>query len=191
MLFRGTLVTLVATFSLVLLPAVGAHAADVSGSCPGADAHARDTTLKKQRAAVLCLLNGERSTRGLGTLSSCRSLARAASKQSRSMIRHGYFGHQRPGGPDFAERIKLSGYASGAGGFEAAENIAWGAGERSTPAAIVASWMASSDHRHNVLAADFKQIGIGIARGVPDGSHGTPGELTDAMVVTADFGTRL
>ena len=155
--------TLVAVFLVPLLasPSLGAHS--TASSCPGAYAHPNQTTLKQARAAVRCLLNEERASRGLQALRRSTCLTRAASKQSRSMIRHGYFAHQRPGGPDFAERIKRSGYAAGSRGFEAAENIAWGAGARSTPAAIVDSWMDSPDHRHNVLDGHFEQIGVGIA----------------------------
>lgn len=190
MLVRGIFVTLVAVFLPALLAPTSFGAQGISASsCPGANAHPNQTTLKKARASVRCLINEQRANRGLRSLKRSRALTRAASKQSRSMIRHSYFAHERPGGPNFAERIKRSGYAAGAGGFEAAENIAWGAGARSTPTAIVDSWMASPEHRHNLLSTRFKQIGVGIARGIPDGTANGD-ELADAMVVTTDFGTR-
>jgi uncharacterized protein YkwD len=190
---RGILVTFVAVFLPALLASPSPGAQQAATNCAGAYARPNQTSLKDARAAVRCLLNEERASRGLAPLARSKALTKAASKQSRSMVRHRYFAHQRPGGPDFAERIRRSGYAAGAGGFEAAENIAWGAGARSTPAAIVASWMGSSDHRHNILHRRFEQVGVGIARGAPNGnrSRSGGGRLADAMVVTTDFGARL
>ena len=36
-----------------------------------------------------------------------------------------------------------------------------------TPTAIVAAWMASPDHRANILNRDFRDTGIGIVAQVP------------------------
>jgi uncharacterized protein YkwD len=35
--------------------------------------------------------------------------------------------------------------------WHVAENIAWGTGPNSTPRSIVADWMASPEHRANIL----------------------------------------
>jgi uncharacterized protein YkwD len=159
-------------------------------ACPYANTSPSKTSLRHERAAVLCLLNEERTARGLSALTRSGKLARAASRHSRSMVRHGYFDHQRPGGPGFAERIQRSGYASGARRWEVGENLAWATGNNATPAAIVTGWMRSGDHRHNVLDSGFDQVGLGIARGTPTGSPRPRGRLSNAMVVTADFGSR-
>ena len=42
------------------------------------------------------------------------------------------------------------------------ENIAVGVLQLSTPAAIVAGWMRSPEHRANILNPDFRDSGIGI-----------------------------
>jgi len=159
-----------------------------SSACAGSSMHPAQTSLKVERGAILCLVNAERTRRGLGPLRRSRLLGRSASGHSHSMIRNGYFGHDGPGG-GFVERIRRSGYANGSGSWQVGENLAWGAGERGTPEAIVASWMKSAQHRQNILEREFDHLGLGIARGAPDGS-GSSGSLSDSMVVTADFGGR-
>jgi uncharacterized protein YkwD len=47
------------------------------------------------------------------------------------------------------------------------ENLAWGAGNRAAPRAIVSAWTQSAGHRRNILQPRFRLIGIGIADGVP------------------------
>jgi uncharacterized protein YkwD len=64
-----------------------------------------------------------------------------------------------------------------------AENLAWGAGSRGTPAAIVQAWLASPHHRANLLLPRFRHIGIGSA-------HGSFAGYSDAMVVTVDLSGR-
>ena len=38
---------------------------------------------------------------------------------------------------------------------------------RVTPGGVVDAWMHSPPHRHNILSGKFREIGIGVARGVP------------------------
>jgi uncharacterized protein YkwD len=54
----------------------------------------------------------------------------------------------------------------------------------STPAAIVAAWMASDGHREIILTPDMKDVDIGVRRGKP-GNAGAA-----AATYTADFGYR-
>jgi uncharacterized protein YkwD len=60
------------------------------------------------------------------------------------------------------------------------ENLAWGNGPYASAGAIIAEWLASPEHRANLLGAAFSRIGIGLARGTFLGTG-------DATVVTADF----
>ncbi|MFD1271227.1 CAP domain-containing protein [Streptomyces kaempferi] len=52
------------------------------------------------------------------------------------------------------------------------ENVAYG---YSTSAAVMAAWMSSPGHRHNILTCGFREIGVGLAQ---------PGSYW-----TQDFGT--
>ena len=47
------------------------------------------------------------------------------------------------------------------------ENLAWGTYQLSTPQAIVAAWIASPGHLANILEAQYRETGIGIAPAVP------------------------
>lgn len=57
----------------------------------------------------------------------------------------------------------------------AAENLAAG---QSTPAEVILGWMNSPGHRANLLAAQAREAGFGVARGVD-------GRLYWAMVAAA------
>jgi uncharacterized protein YkwD len=159
----------------LLTAAPSAHAAT---RCAGADSKPSATPLSTVERATLCLLNDERSRRGLPALDSNRRLHSAAVAHSRDMARRDYFAHNTLGGSDWGTRIRRYGYSGGLIG----ENIAWGAGSLSTPRSIVRAWMRSSGHRANILRRRFDEVGIGIARGAP-----VP-RVRDAAVYTADFG---
>jgi hypothetical protein len=47
------------------------------------------------------------------------------------------------------------------------ENLAWGSGALSTPQAIVNGWMNSPGHRANILANDYKDVGLSACNGSP------------------------
>ena len=65
-------------------------------------------------------------------------------------------------------------------GSVAGENLAWGTGSRGTPSGIVACWLASPEHRANLLRPSFVRVGVGDLRSSFLGHRG-------AQVVTADF----
>jgi uncharacterized protein YkwD len=62
----------------------------------------------------------------------------------------------------------------------AGENLAWGTGARGTAQGIVAAWLASPEHRANLLRPSFTRVGISDLVGSFRGHSG-------AHVVTADF----
>jgi uncharacterized protein YkwD len=157
---------------------------------PGQSSAARHSTAAPVRSAalegsLLHLLNQQRAKRGLRALRRSTALDRAAGWQSRDMVNRRYFDHKRPGGPSLSQRIRRSGYLSGARGWSLGENIAWGEGSYSTPRSLVSAWMESSGHRANILRRRYEHIGIGIASGTPEGRGGG-----EAVTVTTDFGAR-
>jgi uncharacterized protein YkwD len=119
-------------------------------SCPGAGAAASPGTLAAMRTAVLCLVNHQRTSRGLPALREDPRLDRSAQIWSGEMVASGQFTH----GADFAARITDTGFDWS----QAGENIATGF---PTPAAVVAGWMASPGHCRNILDPNFSAIGIG------------------------------
>jgi uncharacterized protein YkwD len=130
--------------------------------------------LRKVRRATLCLLNRERTSRDLVALRGNRKLRRAATRYARQMVAQDFFAHVSPTGSTFIERIRATDYLDNANGYDVGENLAWGGGSQSTPREIVASWMLSQGHRANILKPAYREIGVGIALGVPlvDGGSG-------------------
>jgi uncharacterized protein YkwD len=59
-------------------------------------------------------------------------------------------------------------------------NFSWGIGPFALTATIVREWLASPEHRANLLHAGWTRIGIGVSSGTFLGNTG-------ASIVTADF----
>jgi uncharacterized protein YkwD len=164
------------------LPA--AASADSPSNCADADLSPSVTALPQIESATFCLLNAERRSRGLTALRVNGRLRNAAVAHSRDMVANHYFAHedQSGGGPE--DRIAHAGYLPRYGPWVIGENIAWGTDYLATPREIVRAWMNSTPHRHNILYSDFREIGIGVAIGVPDPSLG------DGATYSTEFGAK-
>ena len=120
---------------------------------------------------LLQAVNAARRAHGLGTLQVDARLQRAARSHSLDMLRRGYFAHG-----DFPGRMtafQVRGPVEG-------ENLAWGNGPYGRAGAMVREWLASPEHRANLLRPGFSRIGIGLVRGMFLGNAG-------ATVATVDF----
>jgi uncharacterized protein YkwD len=124
--------------------------------------------------SLLRAVNQTRTAHGLRPLRLDASLVRAARSHSLEMLRADVFTHG-----DFHGRM----LAFHVVGPTAGENLAWGNGSYAQSASIIAEWLASPEHRANLLRPGWTRIGIGIARGTFQGNGG-------ASVVTADFAGR-
>jgi uncharacterized protein YkwD len=131
-------------------------------------------------ATMLRLVNHARTSRGLHAVRIVSSLDKAALLHSRDMVGHDYFSHSSRGGATLAARARSAGYPSGSA---LGEVIAYGSSFRGTPASIFKSWMRSSPHRQVILAARWRDVGIGCARGTYRGCSGV-------VMYTVDFGRR-
>lgn len=162
-----------------------AFAPDASASplCAHASATANRASNDQLVRSTLCLLNAERRRHGLRRLRVSTRLSRAARAHSRDMVRRDYFSHTSLSGATFLDRIRRTGYLSGAFSWMVAENLAWGSGSLSSPARTVRAWMHSPGHRRNILTGRFVHVGIGIARGAPAAVGSRP-----AATYTTDFG---
>lgn len=137
-------------------------------ACPGQDVMPTAATLTAAREATLCLVNRERTTRGLGALRPVGSLTALAAAYARRMAREDFFDHTAPNGATFLTRIQATSYLSGpTRSWSVGENLAWGTGRLATPESIVAAWMKSPGHRHNILTPGFDELGLGVAAGAP------------------------
>jgi uncharacterized protein YkwD len=127
--------------------------------------------LTRAEARLLGDLNRVRAAHGLAPLRYDPRLQRAARNHSREMLvtqifEHGAFGARMV---QFDVRGSLTG-----------ENLAWGNGSFGTASSIMRAWLASPEHRANLLRPGFRRIGIGDLVGLFRGYSG-------AHVVTADF----
>jgi uncharacterized protein YkwD len=127
--------------------------------------------LTKAEKSLLRQMNRVRTQHGLRALRPDGHLERAARFHSRQMLGADSFAHGA-----FAARMAEFAVA----GRIAGENLAWGTGSRSNARAIVAAWLASPEHRANLLQPSFTRVGVGDLVGAFQGYAG-------AHVVTADF----
>lgn len=179
--YRLAIATL-ACLAFALLPA--ASSADAPSDCAGADLAPNAVDMPQVESATLCLLNAERTSRGLTALRANGRLRNAAVIHSRDMVSGHYFSHEDLSGGGPEDRIGQAGYLPRFGPWVIGENIAWGTDNLATPRAIVRAWMNSMPHRRNILYSDFRDIGVGIALGVPDPSLG------DGATYSTEFGAR-
>jgi uncharacterized protein YkwD len=146
--------------------------------------HSRGSVLRTQRR-LLCLMNRARARFGLPPLHTNRCLHRVASRHAHDMVNRHYFAHITPNGWDPGQRARASGYVPRAAAWIVGENIAWGVAGDARPSWVMRAWMHSPPHRHNILNRHFRDVGIGVARGVPVGSFaGIPLRAT----FTVEFG---
>jgi uncharacterized protein YkwD len=135
-----------------------------NGACTETQLRPSGANLALVRAATLCLVNRERTSRGEKALKNDRPLQRAAQGHSQSMAAGDYFDHDGQAGDTPLSRMRAAGYIfSSHLGYEVGENIGWGTLWLASPKAIVAGWMASPEHRANILEATFRETGIGVS----------------------------
>lgn len=116
-------------------------------------------------ADLFAEVNAVRAQHHLIPLERSPALDQVARGHSNDMARRNYMSHENPEGSNPVDRIQrgiVSGFTL------AAENL--GKTNRSDPnTEIIRSWLASPEHRRNLLAPPFNTTGIGIAR-ANDGS---------------------
>jgi uncharacterized protein YkwD len=162
-----------------------------NASCPNADIAPDAGNVGEVAAATLCLLNAERTSRGLAALQVDKSLERAALGHAREMVVYTYFSHIGRNGSQLADRVRATGYLRSAD-WIIGENLAWGSGDMGAPSTIVGAWMRSSGHRDNILRAGYREIGLGVVAGNPaSGSGGaTYASEFGAVRITDQAGVR-
>ena len=163
---------------LLLAAAALAPATASAADCPGADQ--RPSSGADLRAATVCLINNERTSRNLAPLAPNAKLDAAALGWSTRMVAEGFFAHESADS-ELSDRVTATGYLP-ALKWRIGENLAWGEQDQSTPIEIVKDWMGSAGHRANILDPNFRDIGIGIVLGRPGAPTG------DAATYTTDFG---
>jgi uncharacterized protein YkwD len=105
---------------------------------------------------VIDLTNAERKKKDLPPLKFNQVLCEVARAHSANMVKQAKVEHKLDGKSPY-DRIKAAGYRY----MVAGENLARA---DVTVEEVMAAWMASKDHRDNILDAEFTEIGIGLVR---------------------------
>ena len=156
---------------VVLLVAPSLAAAQGTG-CHFTRSAATAAPEPNMRSALRCLVNVERARHGLPMLHSSQELNIAADGHGADMVARRYFAHVSPEGASVADRARAAGYLGGSNDWALGEDIGWGTGSESTPESIFQAFMNSPPHRRVILDRDFREIGVGVAAGVPVSATG-------------------
>jgi uncharacterized protein YkwD len=155
-----------------------------AGHCENAQVPGAQLKPRLGAKAVRCLIDKERRERGLNELDAQNALKEAAKRHTEQMLSIGCFAHLCPGEADLVGRVTSAGYLPCTCTWSVGENLAWGLGVHSSPAAIVAAWMASPPHRAMILTGSMRDVNVGVRPGKPDNRDAA------AATYTADFGYR-
>src|SRR5262245_33746664 len=134
---------------------------------------------------MVARINAMRTARGLRPLRVSRGLTAAATYHTRQMGQLGFFEHESVNGAPFWRRIARF-YPAGRGSWSVGENIFWESPDTSA-ASAVREWMQSPPHRQNLLAREWRDIGLSAEHFAT--APGTFGGRS-VTIVTADFGVR-
>jgi Cysteine-rich secretory protein family len=113
-------------------------------------------------AVVVDLTNAERANLALPTLTRNLVLDQAATLKAQDMAKNSYFSHDSPTGVTPWHWFKEAGYPF----VHAGENLAVYFSDSSE---VVDAWMNSPTHRANIVGNQYREIGVGVARGTYDG----------------------
>src|SRR5258708_5603085 len=148
-LLRCLAVVAVLATATALLPAQARPAGNVGGAA----------SLASLQVGVLAKLNQIRFAHRLAPLKLNTSLSAAARQHSAEMLADGYFAHESADGSAFWKRIQRF-YPSGPYGYwSVGENLLWASGNLDATSALKL-WLASPEHRANILDPRWRQIGV-------------------------------
>ena len=169
--------TIVVALLLVLIAAPAAFAGRST---------AQVTEVRALDSSVLTQLNAIRVAHGLVPLKLNSQLTTAAEDHSSQMLADGYFAHNSFDGTPFWKRLTSYYSAAPHGVWSVGENLLWSSPDVDAVKALQL-WMASPEHRQNILTARWREIGIAAIHA--DSAPGTYGGRP-VTVITTDFGVR-
>ncbi len=123
---------------------------------------------------LLLLTNQFRQQNGLPPLQLNQNLSEAALNKANNMFAEDYWAHDSPDGKTPWDFIKAAGYNY----VYAGENLARGF---TTAQSVVDAWMASPEHRANILSPNYTNVGYAVETGKLTGE--------DTVLVVEMFGS--
>ncbi|HET9946567.1 MAG TPA: CAP domain-containing protein, partial [Patescibacteria group bacterium] len=115
---------------------------------------------------LLLFTNQQRLQNHLGPLVLDSQLSQAAAGKASDMFANNYWAHVSPSGKTPWDFIRGAGYTY----IYAGENLARG---YNTASDAVNAWMASPDHRANILSPNYNDVGFAVAQGSLTGDSNT------------------
>lgn len=169
------LISLLAALVAVVVPSTAAPASDQAQG-----------SLTSLESGVLQQLNKIRASHHLTLLKESVRLDGAADAHSREMGADGYFEHTSFDGTAFWKRIDHWYGSDGYTSWSVGENLLWSSPGVDSVAALKL-WMASPEHRANILKETWREIGISAVHvdNAPGAYHDLP-----VTIITTDFGAR-
>jgi len=129
---------------------------------------------------LLILTNQKRQESGASPLSLSDKLSLAATYKAKDMFSENYWAHNSPSGRTPWVFIKDVGYAY----VYAGENLARGFNSSDD---VVKAWMASPDHRENMLSKNYSDVGFAVLKGKLSGEETV---LIVEMLGSTNFATK-
>ena len=169
MVVAGTLTAIV--FGLAAPSGAAPQASDssalaaVASSCAGATTAGGDEHSRLE--AMYCGINIVRHAYGLPYVRGNVPLNRSSVLKADAVRRCGFT--HTPCGMSFSRTFQAAGYLP-ARAF--GENLAWGQGELGSPLRTLQLWLNSPPHRRNLLARNWRDLGIAYERGHMFGRDG-------------------
>jgi uncharacterized protein YkwD len=157
-----------------------------AGASPEGNGNRALSSRSALERSIVGEINALRSDHGLRPLVVSRSLAMAARSHSHDMARAGYFTHESRDGQPFYERVRRYYGSAGYRMWRTGENLLWASPDVGA-ARAVEMWIQSPSHRHILLTAAWREIGLSAVHTV-SGPRVFDG--LEVTIVTADFGVR-
>ena len=110
--------------------------------------------------------NRERSKNDLKALTVDERLSKAASLKANDMFKQQYWAHSAPDGTTPWQWFERVGYSYSYAGENLAKNF-------HSANIVTAAWMASAEHRENMLSKHFTQVGFAVVEGKLQGEPAT------------------
>src|SRR5258706_2533409 len=133
---------------------------------------------------VLGAINAFRTQHHLVRLRLSTALTTSAREHSHQMAAQGYFAHESADGSAFWKRIQRFYPAGSLRYWSVGENLLWSSPDVD-PGAALKLWLASPEHRANLMTARWREIGGSAVHATA--APGTYNGL-DVTIVTTDFG---
>ena len=145
-------------------------------ACPGQSDGSLPRPIQVQ--SMICMHNWARSQEHLSALSVSRQLRASANRKAHDIKRCGQFSHYACGRNPFYWEQRVGFFR---GSYGAGENLALTFGSETTVRGAMDLWLNSPEHRRNLLAPQYRNVGISLVTGRFRGNG-------DAHIWVAQFG---